>query len=141
MAANCHHIPLSGDDRRANEARARKLWRPAKAGVFLLVEVLGPIVIQDRIAARIAQDGCHVVGIEPECEHFPLCPRARTFTMAVGKSLMGQEQTHAPRQIPPYRSARRCGRARSIRATPLSEGPQSAASRLIARPGRPTRIL
>src|SRR5882672_12014158 len=31
----------------------------------------------------------------------------------------GSQQTHAPRQIAPYRSACRCGRARLIRAIPL----------------------
>jgi len=43
----------------------------------------------------------------------------------------GSQQTHAPRQISPYRSACRCGRARLIRATPLCESPQSSASHLL----------
>ena len=53
-----------------------------------------------------------------------------------------QQQTHAPRQVAPYRSACRCGRARLIRAIPLSENPQSSASQfLIAGSERSTPIL
>ncbi len=53
-----------------------------------------------------------------------------------------QQQTHAPRQISPYRSACRCGRARLIRLIPLSESPRSSASHFLI-PGseRSTPIL
>jgi hypothetical protein len=48
---------------------------------------------------------------------------------------------HASQQIASYSITLWKRRTILIRATPLSEGPQSAASRLIARPERSTQIL
>ena len=71
----------------------------------------------------------------------PLCPYKRTRAQALGFG-SGQIQTHAPQQKGGSIRSLVGARVRGlIRATPLSEGPQSTASRLIARPERSTQIL
>ena len=68
--------------------------------------------------------------------------RKLTSMAASSMSVLGQQPTHAPRQVAPYRSVCRCGRARLIRATPLCENPRSSAPRLlIAGSERSTPIL
>ena len=63
-------------------------------------------------------------------------PRPLGFKMGDLKASAAAEVNRAA--CSPQAMRRRTG---IIRATPLSEGPQSAASSLIARPGRSTQIL
>src|SRR5260370_3951494 len=91
-------------------------------------------VAEDRFGSKSCPDG-------PEVQ-LPLYPRKRTQVGHRAMSEKCQQQTHAPRQIAPYRSACRCGRARLIRSIPLSESPRSSASHfLIAGSERSTPIL
>ena len=95
-----------------------------------------------RSAALLAAPDLHsllLAGLPALRKSGPLYRCELTSMRRLATSLMGHFRTHAPQQTQAlFRSPRQ---RVLIRATPLSEGPQSTASRLFARPGRSTQIL